>query len=166
MGTADTRREIMSSFERVFARSSSSTGGRAAPRSRTPSAPAARRPARRPTSGIYLVAKKVINAEQAQVVQSRGEQVTKTGVYAEVREDDTWIGQLLVDSGKATQTRSRSARAAGGLRREEGRGARLGEILIEEGRLISHTLQEALQRQSQLSRIACPNCGTRYVAEG
>src|SRR6185436_2023298 len=168
MGTADTRREIMSSFERVFARLVLEHGWA----SRSAIADAVRARSQEagpvvPTIGIYLVAKKVINVEQAQVVQSEAEQVTKTGVYAEVREDDTWIGQLLVDSGKATQTQVEEALALqADCAAKKAAVPRLGEILIEKGVISFNTLHEALQRQSQLSRIACPNCGTRYVAEG
>jgi serine/threonine-protein kinase len=168
MGTADTRREVMSSFERVFARLILEHGwaGRSAiadaVRTRSQEAgPVV------PPLGVYLVARKVISSEQAQVIQSEAEQVTKSGAYAEVREDDTWIGQLLVDSGKATQAQVEEALSLQAeCAAKKVAVPRLGEILIEKGVISFSTLHDALQRQSQLSRIACPTCGTRYVADG
>ena len=166
MGASETKREIMSSFERVFARICLEHGW--ASRSAIADAVRARsQEAGAPALAAVLVARKVITPEQAKIVQDEAAQVTKTSTYPEVREDDTWIGQLLVDSGSATSEQVQDALAI----QEEcaARKApvpRLGEILIEKGVLTFSALQEALQRQSQLTRIACPTCGSKYVAEG
>jgi hypothetical protein len=53
----------------------------------------------------WLVTRQVLTAEQADVLQSEAQAVTKSGRYAEVREDDTGIGRLLVESGAAAPPR-------------------------------------------------------------
>jgi hypothetical protein len=168
MGTAETKREAMSSFERVYARLCLEHGWASrqaiadAVRSRTPENGSVV-----PALSVVLVTRKVITPEQAQTVQDEAEQVTKTSTYAEVREDDTWIGQLLVDSGSATTDQIQEALAIqADCASKKVAVPRLGEILIEKGVISFAKLQEALQRQSQLTRVACPTCGTRYVAEG
>src|SRR5436190_1763628 len=168
MGTAETKREAMSSFERVYARICLEHGWASrqaiadAVRSRGQDTSAVA-----PTLAVVLVARKVITAEQAQIVQDEAAQVTKTSTYSEVREDDTWIGQLLVDSGSATTDQIQEALAIqAACASKKAAVPRLGEILIEKGVITFAKLQEALQRQSQLTRVACPSCGTRYVAEG
>jgi hypothetical protein len=171
MGSSETKREAMNSFERVYARICLEHGWASrqaiadAVRSRSQDAGAGGGVF--PSLAVVLVARKVITAEQAQIVQDEASQVTKTSTYSEVREDDTWIGQLLVETGSATAEQVQDALAM----QEEcaARKApvpRLGEILIEKGVLTFAALQEALQRQSKLTRIACPSCGSRYAAEG
>jgi serine/threonine-protein kinase len=168
MGAAETKREAMSSFERVYARICLEHGWASrqaiadAVRSRNADTSGVV-----PTLAVVLVARKVITPEQAQVVHDEAEQVTKTSSFAEMREDDTWIGQLLVDSGSATTDQIQEALAMqADCAAKKVSVPRLGEILIEKGVITFAKLQEALQRQSQLTRVVCPACGSRYVAEG
>ena len=168
MGASETKREAMSSFERVYARlclehgwaSRNAIADTVRARAQDPGAVV-------PTLAIALVARKIITPEQAQVLQDEAMQVTKTGNYAEVREDDTWIGQILVETGAVTSNQVQEAlsmQAECAVKKTP--VPRLGEILIEKGVLTFAKLQEALQRQSQLTRVSCPSCGSRYVAEG
>ena len=77
MGTAETKREAMSSFERVYARICLEHGWASrqaiadAVRSRGQDTSAVA-----PTLAVVLVARKVITAEQAQIVQDEAAQVT------------------------------------------------------------------------------------------
>ncbi|HLY10538.1 MAG TPA: protein kinase [Planctomycetota bacterium] len=113
-----------------------------------------------------LVAHRVLTQEQAETLLREASDVTRSGDYAEVRDEDTWIGQILVDSGAVTSDQVDEALAlqsASGARKEP--VPRLGEILIEKGFLTYAKLQEALQRQGRLVQLACSACGKRYSTE-
>ena len=157
----------MNSFEKVLARICLEHGwaGRAEiaeavrARSQDPVAQAS-------SLATYLVARKVLSAEQAGVLQAEAGEVTKSGRYAEVREDDTGIGHLLKEAGAAAPEHIEEALAlqktfASTLASVP----RLGEILIEKGYLTFAALQEALARQSRLVRLTCTACAARFTAE-
>lgn len=113
-----------------------------------------------------LVARNVITAEQPELIRSEVSEVTRTGAYAEVREDDTWIGQLLVQSGAATPDKVEEAlRVQRERARAGGAVPRVGEILLEKGHVTLAALKDALARQGQRTRLSCPGCGSKYVAE-
>jgi hypothetical protein len=157
----------MTSFEKVFARICLERGWAG----RTQIADAVRARAQDPASASlslsqYLVAARVLTPEQAGILQSEAADVTRSGNYAEVREHDTWIGQLLVESGSATEAQVQQALATqADCAAKKAPVPRLGEILIEKGVLTYAALQDALQRQSRLIHLACTGCGTRYAAE-
>jgi hypothetical protein len=157
----------MTSFEKVFARICLERGWAG----RSQIADAVRARSQDPGSAAlslsqYLVASRVLTAEQAAILQSEAADVTRSGNYAEVREDDTWIGQLLVESGSATEQQVQQALAIqADCAAKKAAVPRLGEILIEKGVLTFAALQEALQRQSRLIHLACSACGARYAAE-
>jgi ribosomal protein L37AE/L43A len=165
--SSSSRREVMNSFERILARICLEHGWASRPqitdavraRSQDPGAGTA-------SLASLLVSRGVLTEEQAGTLQDEVSEVTRSGRYAEVREDDTWIGQLLVESGSATDQQVHEA-----LAHQKECAARqvpvprLGEILIDRGSLTFAKLQEALQRQSRLVRLACPSCGTQYAAE-
>jgi hypothetical protein len=155
----------MTSFEKVFARICLERAGPAGPvadavraRTQDPAAPP-------PSLSALLVSRRSHpGAGLHPAVGSRRRH--PSGAYAEVREDDTWIGQLLVESGSATEQQVQQAlkiQAECAARKES--VPRLGEILIEKGSLTFAALQEALQRQSRLIHLACSACGARYAAE-
>ena len=113
-----------------------------------------------------LVAHRVLTGEQAQTLLAEASDVTRSGAYAEVRDEDTWIGQLLVDSGAVTSDQVDDALALQAASAAQKIPVpRLGEILIEKGLLSYAKLQEALQRQSRLVTLACSACGKRYTTE-
>jgi predicted Ser/Thr protein kinase len=112
-----------------------------------------------------LVSRGVLTQEQAKILEKEAAEVTKSGRYAEVREDDTWIGQLLVESGLARPEHVEEALAVQKSHAaSQATVPRLGEILIEKGYLTFAALQEALQRQHRTGRLTCPSCGARYIA--
>jgi hypothetical protein len=157
----------MTSYEKVFARICLERGWA----SRSDIADAVRSRSQNPESAsaslsALLVSRGVLTREQASTLQSEAADVTRSGAYAEVREDDTWIGQLLVEGGSVTEKQVQQALAiqADCAARKES-VPRLGEILIEKGVLTFAALQEALQRQSRLIHLACSACGARYAAE-
>ncbi len=167
MGSSDSRREAMNSYERVFARICLEYGW--AGRSQIADAVRARNQEVGGASvslSSLLVSRGVLTQEQAKSLEEEVREVTRSGLYAEVREDDTWLGQLLVEAGSATSEQINSALA---LQKEfasrQAPVPRLGEILIDQGVLTFAVLQEAIQRQSRLVRLACPACGSRTVAE-
>jgi ribosomal protein L37AE/L43A len=167
MDSSDSRREVMNSYERVFARICLEYGW--AGRSQIADAVRARsqEPANAAASlSFLLVSRGVLTEEQARTLEDEVKEVTRSGVYAEVREDDTWLGQLLVEAGSATPEQISSALD---LQKEfASRKApvpRLGEILIDQGVVTFASLQDAVQRQSRLIRLSCPSCGSRYTAE-
>src|SRR5579883_2866109 len=134
MGTPETKREAMNSFEKVLARLCLEHGwaGRAeiaeAVRARSQS------PGSSPPLAALLVARGVITAEQAGTLLAEASDVTRSGAYADVRNEDTWIGQLLIESGAATADQVKDAlalQAASAARQAP--VPRLGEILIEKG---------------------------------
>lgn len=160
------RREAMNSFEKVFARICLERGW--AGRSEIAEAVRSRTLASSHDTALseLLVSRGVLTPEQAQTVQSEASQVTQSGTFAEVREDDTWIGQLLVECGAAKpgDVDAALAHQADCAARQK-TVPRLGEILIEKGVLSFATLQEVLGRQSRLVHLACSACGARYTAE-
>ena len=165
MGTSETKREAMNSFEKVFARICLERGW--ASRSQIADVVKARSQAGGTASlSALLVDGGVLTKEQAAVLQSEAADVTRSGAYAEVRDEDTWIGQLLIESGAVTADQVKDA-----LSLQEAAAAqkipvpRLGEILIEKGVLAYSKLQEALQQQSRLVPLVCSACGKRYTAE-
>ncbi len=166
MGTAETRREAMNSFEKVMARLCLEHGW--ASRSQIADIVRARGQSPGGTASLasLLVAHRVLTQDQAEILLKEASDVTRTGAFAEVRDEDTWIGQLLVDSGAVTSEQVESAlalQAASAARKEP--VPRLGEILIEKGLLTYANLQDALQRQSRVVSLACSGCGKRYTTE-
>src|SRR5258706_8403735 len=166
--SSSSQREVMNSFERILARICLEHGWASRPQI----ADAVRARSQDPGGGTaslasVLIARGVLTPEQAGTLQNEASEVTRSGKYAVVREDDTWIGQLLVESGSATAQQVDEALAH---QKEcavrQAPVPRLGEILIDRGFLRFAKLQEALQRQSRLVRLACPSCGTQYAAEG
>src|SRR6185503_3411588 len=157
----------MTSFEKVFARICLERGWAG----RSQIADAVRARSQDPASASVslshlLVSRGVLTHEQASILQSEAADVTRSGNYAEVREDDTWIGQLLVESGSATEQQVQQALAVqADCASRKAPVPRLGEILIEKGVLSYAALQDALQRQSKLIHLACSACGARYAAE-
>ena len=157
----------MTSFEKVYARICLERGWA----SRSQIADAVRARSQDPASASVslahlLVSRGVLTAEQSSILQSEAADVTRSGAYAEVREDDTWIGQLLVESGSATEQQVKQALAIqADFAARKAPVPRLGEILIEKGVLSYAALQDALHRQSQLIHLACSACGARYAAE-
>ncbi len=156
----------MNSFEKVLARLCLEHGwaGRAeiaeAVRARSQS------PASSPPLAALLVARGVVTQEQAETLLAEASDVTRSGAYADVRNEDTWIGQLLIESGAVTADQVKDAlalQAASASRQAP--VPRLGEILIEKGVLTYARLQDALQRQSRLVQLTCSACGTRYTVE-
>jgi hypothetical protein len=161
------RREAMNSFEKVLARLCLEHGWA----SRTDIADAVRARAQNPGANTplaaLLVARRLLTQEQAETLLAQASDVTRSGAYAEVRNEDTWIGQLLVESGAVAAEHVKEALALQAA--SAGKQAtvpRLGEILIEKGVLTYAKLQEALQRQSRLVSLACSACGKRYTVEG
>ena len=167
MDSSDSRREVMNSYERIFARICLEYGwaGRAQiadavrARSRDPESSSA-------SLSFLLVSRGILTPEQAKDLEEKSKEVTRSGVYAEVREDDTWLGQLLIEAGSATSEQIHAALAQ--QKEFADRKApvpRLGEILVDQGVVTFAKLQEAVDRQSRLVRLACPSCGSRYTAE-
>jgi serine/threonine protein kinase len=111
-----------------------------------------------------LVSRGVLTQEQARTLESEASVVTKSGRYADVREDDSWVGQILVQTGAVRPEHVNEA-----LKLQQAHASsdapvpRLGEILIEKGHVTFVALQEALQRQNRQARLICTTCGTRYV---
>ena len=167
MDSSDSRREVMNSYERVFARICLEYGW--AGRSQIADAVRARsnEPANASASlSFLLVSRGVLTPDQAKDLEEKAKEVTRSGVYAEVREDDTWLGKLLVEAGSATSEQIDSALAQqGDFAARKAPVPRLGEILIDQGVVTFAKLQEAVDRQSKLVRLACPSCGSRYTAE-
>ena len=156
----------MNSFEKVFARICLERGW--ASRSDIAEAVRARTqdPSAAPSLSALLVKRGVLSQEQATTLHTEASDVTRSGAYAEVREDDTWIGQLLVESGAATHDQVKAALAIqADCASKKQPVPRLGEILIEKGTLSYAALQEALQRQSRLIHMVCAACGAKYAAE-
>ena len=155
----------MNSFEKVLARICLEHGWA----SRAQIAEAVRARAQEGSSAALaalLVARGVLTQEQATILQTEASEVTKSGPYADVREHDTWIGQLLVESGAVSADMIQAAldrQAAAAARKEP--VPRLGEILIEKGVLAYEALLDALQRQSQLIHLACTSCGKKYATD-
>jgi serine/threonine-protein kinase len=166
MDNSDTRREAMNSFEKVFARICLERGWA----SRTQIADLVR--ARTQSAGgnaalpAMLVAQGILTQEQAETLLAAAADVTRSGAYPGVRDEDTWIGQLLVETGavKVEQVQEALAIQAAAAA-QKAPVPRLGEILIEKGVLSYAKLQEALQKQGRLVHLACSNCGKRYTAE-
>jgi predicted RNA-binding Zn-ribbon protein involved in translation (DUF1610 family) len=167
MDSSDSRREVMNSYERIFARICLEYGW--AGRSQIADAVRARSkdPANASASlSFLLVSRGVLTQEQAKDLEDKCREVTRSGVYADVREDDTGLGQLLIEAGSATPEQIHSA-----LEQQKEFAARkapvprLGEILIDLGVVTFAKLQESVDRQSKLVRLACPSCGSRYAAE-
>lgn len=114
----------------------------------------------------HLVARGVLTAAQAEILQKEAGEVTKSGRYADVREDDTGIGQILVQTGAAAPQHVEEALAAQkASATAQAVVPRLGEILIEKGYVTYASLQTALVKQSKLLRLTCRSCGTRCSAE-
>jgi hypothetical protein len=157
----------MNSFEKVLARICLEHGWAG----RTEIADAVRARSQDPSAqgsslASLLVARRVLSAEQAGVLQAEAGEVTKSGRYAEVRDDDTSIGQLLAEAGAAAPQHIDEALALQkSLATSEATVPRLGEILIEKGYITFASLQEALQRQSRLVRLTCTACAARFTAE-
>src|SRR5262245_45666914 len=102
----------MTSFEKVFARICLERGWAG----RSQLAEAVRARSQDPASASMslsslLVSRGVLTQEQAGILQSEAADVTKSAPYAEVREDDTWIGQLLVEAGSVTEQQVKQALA-------------------------------------------------------
>src|SRR5579859_292792 len=99
MSSSETRREAMNSFEKVFARICLEHGW--AGRSQIADAVRARseNPGGTATLAALLIARGVLTEEQAATLQSEASDVTRSGAYAGVRDEDTWLGKLLVESG-------------------------------------------------------------------
>jgi hypothetical protein len=166
MASSETRREAMNSFEKVFARICLEHGW--AGRSQIADAVRARseNPGGTVTLAGLLIARGVLTEEQAATLQSEASDVTRSGAYAGVRDDDTWLGQLLVESGAVAAEQVEQALAVqASSAAQKIPVPRLGEILIEKGVLSFAKLQEALQLQSRLVHLACTACGKRYSAE-
>jgi hypothetical protein len=157
----------MTSFEKVFARICLERGWAG----RSQIADAVRARTQDPSSASMslsslLVSRGVLTQEQASILQNEASDVTRSAPYAEVREDDTWIGQLLVEAGSSTEQQVQQALAIQeDCAKRKAPVPRLGEILIEKGHLTYAALQDALQRQSRLIHLACSACGARYAAE-
>src|SRR5436190_23764326 len=112
MDSSDSRREVMNSYERVFARICLEYGWAG----RSQIADAVRARSQDPESAsaslsFLLVSRGVLTPDQAKSLEDEVKEVTRSGVYAEVREDDTWLGQLLVEAGSATVEQINSALA-------------------------------------------------------
>jgi len=167
MDSSDSRREVMNSYERIFARICLEYGWAG----RSQIADAVRARSKDPDQAsaslsFLLVSRGVLTQEQAKDLEDKCREVTRSGVYADVREDDTGLGQLLIEAGSATPEQIQSALAQ--QKEFAARNApvpRLGEILIDLGVVTFAKLQESVDRQSKLVRLACPSCGSRYAAE-
>ncbi|HVR87644.1 MAG TPA: serine/threonine-protein kinase [Planctomycetota bacterium] len=156
----------MNSFEKVFARICLEHGW--AGRSQIAEAVRARseNPGGTASLAALLIAHGVLTEEQAATLQSEASDVTRTGAYAGVRDEDTWLGQLLVESGAVAVEHVEQALAVqAASAAQQAPVPRLGEILIEKGVLSYANLQDALQRQSRLVHLACTSCGKRYTAD-
>jgi predicted Ser/Thr protein kinase len=113
-----------------------------------------------------LVTRGVLTAEQAKTLETEAKEVTRSGRYADVREDDTGLGQILVQSGFAAADHVQEALAAQkACATAQAAVPRLGEILLEKGYVTYASLQAALQRQGKLLRLTCRSCGARCSAE-
>ncbi len=156
----------MNSFEKVLARICLEHGwaGRAeiaeAVRARSQDAASKSSPL-----AAVLVARRVLTPEQAEILQAEAAEVTRSGRYADVREDDTGIGRLLVDAGLIAPEQVEEALAIQkAAAATQATVPRIGEILLEKGHVSYAALQDALQRQSKLLRLTCPACGSRCAA--
>jgi len=167
MTSSDSRREVMNSSERVFARiclehgwaSRSEIADAVRARSTEPEGAA-------PSLSTLLVTRNILTREQAQILEEEVLEVTRSGVYTEVRQEDTSIGQFLVEAGAVTAEQvSLALKAQKEFAARQAPVPRLGELLIDQGLLSFTVLQEVLLRQSRLIRLTCPACGTRYGTE-
>jgi hypothetical protein len=158
----------MSSCDRVFARICLEHGW--ATRSQISEVVLARNEApagAAPSLSALLIVRGVLTLDQSRTLEKEVSAVTRTGPYAEVREADTELGRVLVESGSATADQVSGALAT--QKENAARDApvpRLGEILIDQGSLTFAALRDALERQRQATRLACPTCGTRYATKG
>src|SRR5260221_2348589 len=108
MEPSETKGEAMNSLEKVFARICLERGWGS--RSQIADVVKARSQAGGTASlSALLVDGGVLTKEQAAVLQSEAADVTRSGAYAEVRDEDTWIGQLLVESGAVTADQVKDA---------------------------------------------------------
>ncbi|HEX7896487.1 MAG TPA: protein kinase [Planctomycetota bacterium] len=157
----------MNSFEKVLARICLEHGwaGRAEiaeavrARNQDPAAQSA-------SLASYLVARRILSPEQASQLQEEAGEVTKSGRYADVREDDTGIGRILVEAGAAAPEHIEEALALQkSFSTSQATVPRIGEILIEKGYLTFAALQTALVRQSRLVRLSCTACAAHFTAE-
>src|SRR5262252_3362571 len=84
-------------------------------------------------------------------VTSEASDVTRSGALVQVREEDSMIGQLLVEAGAVgSQAVEEAFALQEAARARNAPVPRLCEILIERGVLTYATLQGVLQRQSSL----------------
>jgi serine/threonine protein kinase len=148
MSSSDSRREVMNSQERVFARlcleHGWATRSQIAEVVRTRSeAPGGAAP---PLSALLIV-RGVLTLDQSRMLEKQVAEVTHIGAYAEVRDMDESLGQILVESGSATADQVSAALA---LQKETAArnvpAPRLAEILIDQGVLTYAALQEAQRR--------------------
>jgi serine/threonine protein kinase len=155
----------MNSFEKVFARICLEHGWA----SRTQIAEAVRTQGQEGDSATLpglLVSRGVLTEEQVRIVHSEASDVTRSGAYAEVREDDTWIAQILIECGSVgADLVDEALNLQASLAARKAAVPRLGEILIEKGVLTFAKLQEAIQRQSRFIHLACTSCGKRYATQ-
>jgi predicted Ser/Thr protein kinase len=151
---SSSRGEVMNSFERVFARLCLEHGW--ATRSQIVEVVRARSQAPNgaaPSLSALLIVRGVLTLDQSRTLAKQVSEVTQTGVYEEVRKDDTALGQVLLESGSAT---AEQVNAALSLQKESAdRNApvpRLGEILIDQGVLTFAALHEAVVRRSRATQ--------------
>jgi len=156
------RRDVMSSSDRVFARLCLEHGW--ATRSQIAEAVQARSQApsgAAPSLSALLIVRGALSLEQSRILEKQVAEVTRTGAFTDVRKEDTILGQVLVEAGRAAAEQVSAALA---LQKEiADRGApvpRLGEILIDQGVLSFAAFQQALERRSRPAQSAPTQKGT------
>src|SRR5579864_374926 len=156
MGSSDSRREVMNAFERVFARICLELGW--ATRAQIADAVRARSQAPEgaaPPLSALLIVRGFLTLDQTRTLEKHASEITRTGAYAEVREDDTALAQVLVETGFAT-----ADQITGPLELQKEAAARnapvprLAEMLIDQGVLTFAALEKALERRNRPAQPA------------
>ena len=162
MSSSDSRRQVMNSFERVFARICLEYGW--ATRAQIVEAVRVRSQApdgNAPPLSALLIVRGVLTLDQTRTLEKQASEITRSGPYADIQKEDTSLGKVLVKSGSATPEQVNLALAQ--QNETAARNApvpRLGEILIDQGVLTFAALQEALDRRSRPTQSSSPRTGT------
>src|SRR5258707_270730 len=132
---SSSRREVMNSFERVFARICLEYGW--ATRAQIAEAVRVRTQApdgAAPSLSALLIVRGIMTLDQTRTLEKQASEVTRTGDYAEIQKDDTSLGKVLVETGSVTPEQVNGALALQNETATQNASVpRLSEILIDQG---------------------------------
>lgn len=116
--------------------------------------------------GVLLVARGLLTDEQlVKIIDEQRRRMGKPPDYGGVRREDSLFGRLVVKLGYATEEQVNECLRAQQDLAEAGVTKRLGEIMMDCGRLGAEAILQIVEAQGKKIMV-CPGCLARYNVSG